>query len=295
MTGPHSADTLFHAEARRHLRRGHRHVSRPGADPAQDARLRPRRQRHARPAVRAHLARSRHRLRTSPAPARRGPTASSPPWSWPPSSAGAGPGARPRAPMSRDERGREPRRPAAAARGDARPRARRQEEPRPELHPRSQPDAAHRPRGRPARGRDGDRGRARPRRADARAVPGGRASVSSPSSATQRCLPALEAIAARYPGRLAVQHGDALEADWRALAAGAPKPVIVANLPYNVGTLLLIGWLESEPWPPWYRAHGADVPEGGGRAHRRASPAARPTGGSPCSRSGARSRGCCSR
>ncbi len=30
------------------------------------------------------------------------------------------------------------------------------------------------------------------------------------------------------------------------------KPVIVANLPYNVATLLLIGWLESEPWPPWY-------------------------------------------
>ena len=47
----------------RDLRRGALHVSRPGADPDQDARLRPRRQRHARPAVRAHLARSRHRLR----------------------------------------------------------------------------------------------------------------------------------------------------------------------------------------------------------------------------------------
>ena len=69
----------------------------------------------------------------------------------------------------------------------------------------------------------------------------------------ERCRPALEAIASRYPGRLAVHYGDALEADWRGLAAGsAGKPTIAANLPYNVATLLLIGWLESEPWPPWY-------------------------------------------
>jgi 16S rRNA (adenine1518-N6/adenine1519-N6)-dimethyltransferase len=69
----------------------------------------------------------------------------------------------------------------------------------------------------------------------------------------ERCRPALEAIAERYPGRLAVHYGDALEADFRTLAAtvGA-KPIIVANLPYNVATVLLIGWLESEPWPPWY-------------------------------------------
>jgi 16S rRNA (adenine1518-N6/adenine1519-N6)-dimethyltransferase len=69
----------------------------------------------------------------------------------------------------------------------------------------------------------------------------------------ERCRPALEAIAGRYPDRLAVHYGDALKADWRALAAGSgARPVIVANLPYNVATLLLIGWLESEPWPPWY-------------------------------------------
>jgi 16S rRNA (adenine1518-N6/adenine1519-N6)-dimethyltransferase len=69
----------------------------------------------------------------------------------------------------------------------------------------------------------------------------------------ERCRPALEAIAARYPGRLIVEFGDALEADWPRLAAlGAPKPTITANLPYNVATLLLVGWLESEPWPPWY-------------------------------------------
>ena len=69
----------------------------------------------------------------------------------------------------------------------------------------------------------------------------------------ERCRPALEAIAARYPGRLTVEFGDALHADWPRLAAlAAPRPTIVANLPYNVATILLVGWLESEPWPPWY-------------------------------------------
>jgi len=69
----------------------------------------------------------------------------------------------------------------------------------------------------------------------------------------ERCRPALEAIAERYPGRLDVHYGDALAADWPSLAAGlVPKPAIAANLPYNIATLLLIGWLESEPWPPWY-------------------------------------------
>jgi 16S rRNA (adenine1518-N6/adenine1519-N6)-dimethyltransferase len=69
----------------------------------------------------------------------------------------------------------------------------------------------------------------------------------------ERCWPALEAVAARYPGRLDLHLGDALNVDWRKLAAGIKgRPVIVANLPYNVATLLLVGWLESEPWPPWY-------------------------------------------
>jgi 16S rRNA (adenine1518-N6/adenine1519-N6)-dimethyltransferase len=71
----------------------------------------------------------------------------------------------------------------------------------------------------------------------------------------ERCLPALAEIAARYPGRLEVHSGDALEADWPGLlaAAGASGDVrIVANLPYGVATRLLIGWLETEPWPPWF-------------------------------------------
>jgi 16S rRNA (adenine1518-N6/adenine1519-N6)-dimethyltransferase len=69
----------------------------------------------------------------------------------------------------------------------------------------------------------------------------------------ERCRPALEAIAARYPGRLQVHYGDALGVDWRAIVAHSRlKPAIAANLPYNVATLLLVNWLQQEPWPPWY-------------------------------------------
>ncbi len=69
----------------------------------------------------------------------------------------------------------------------------------------------------------------------------------------ERCRPALEAIGARYPGRLDVHFADALAVDWPRLIAGAAgKAVIAANLPYNVATLLLAGWLETEPWPPWF-------------------------------------------
>jgi 16S rRNA (adenine1518-N6/adenine1519-N6)-dimethyltransferase len=67
-----------------------------------------------------------------------------------------------------------------------------------------------------------------------------------------RCLPALAEIGARYPGQLEVHEGDALATDWRALLPGPEKAVIAANLPYNVATTLLIGWLETEPWPPWW-------------------------------------------
>ena len=69
----------------------------------------------------------------------------------------------------------------------------------------------------------------------------------------ERCGPALAEIGAAYPGRLTHHLGDALEADWRALiGANAGRTAIVANLPYNVATKLLIGWLEAEPWPPWW-------------------------------------------
>ena len=71
----------------------------------------------------------------------------------------------------------------------------------------------------------------------------------------ERCLPALQQIAERYPGRLEVHLGDALTVDWRALLGTGPlaqRALIVANLPYSIATMLLIGWLEMEPWPPWY-------------------------------------------
>ncbi len=67
----------------------------------------------------------------------------------------------------------------------------------------------------------------------------------------ERALSALAEIQQAYPGRLAVISGDALDADYPALVEGRPAK-IVANLPYNVATQLLTGWLTLEPWPPWY-------------------------------------------
>ncbi len=67
----------------------------------------------------------------------------------------------------------------------------------------------------------------------------------------ERCLGALAEVAAAYPGRLAVHAGDALEANWADLL-GMDRATIAANLPYSVATRLLIGWLETEPWPPWF-------------------------------------------
>ena len=67
----------------------------------------------------------------------------------------------------------------------------------------------------------------------------------------QRAIAALEEIAARYPARLTIVAGDALTFDARAHLDGA-RAQVVANLPYNIATPLLIGWLTAEPWPPWY-------------------------------------------
>jgi 16S rRNA (adenine1518-N6/adenine1519-N6)-dimethyltransferase len=67
----------------------------------------------------------------------------------------------------------------------------------------------------------------------------------------ERAIAALEQIAARYPGRLEIVSGDALNFDPRPLLGAAPARV-VANLPYNIATALLVGWLTLEPWPPWY-------------------------------------------
>jgi 16S rRNA (adenine1518-N6/adenine1519-N6)-dimethyltransferase len=88
-----------------------------------------------------------------------------------------------------------------------------------------------------------------------------------------RTIAALGEIAAHYPGRLSVTEGDALEIDWnrapvpsppprgeRSGECGAATPLsatknavrIIANLPYNIATALLVRWLGVEPWPPWY-------------------------------------------
>lgn len=65
----------------------------------------------------------------------------------------------------------------------------------------------------------------------------------------RRCLPALAELETAYPGRLRVIDGDALEVDGPSLFAG--RPHIVSNLPYNIGTALLVSWL-SAPWDPWW-------------------------------------------
>ena len=67
----------------------------------------------------------------------------------------------------------------------------------------------------------------------------------------ERCLPALAAIAALYPGRLDILSADAREVDYGALGLSSPAR-IVANLPYNIATPLLIAWLKTDPWPPWF-------------------------------------------
>ena len=67
-----------------------------------------------------------------------------------------------------------------------------------------------------------------------------------------RCLPALEEIASAYPGRLEVLNADALGID---VGAHLDPPIkIVANLPYNVGTELLVRWLTPATWPPAWQS-----------------------------------------
>lgn len=67
-----------------------------------------------------------------------------------------------------------------------------------------------------------------------------------------RALPALAQIAQAYPGRLTVISGDAMEMNYRLLAEGPTR--IIANLPYNIATPLLTGWLTVDPWPPFFES-----------------------------------------
>ena len=65
----------------------------------------------------------------------------------------------------------------------------------------------------------------------------------------RRCLPALAEIAERYPGRLEVIEADAMTLDPITVLGDGPSR-IAANLPYNVGTALLVGWISGPAWPP---------------------------------------------
>lgn len=67
----------------------------------------------------------------------------------------------------------------------------------------------------------------------------------------RRCIAALAEVQEAYPDRLHVIEGDALKVDVLPLLGEGPARV-VANLPYNVATLLLVGWLSTDPWPPWF-------------------------------------------
>ncbi|HEX8808212.1 MAG TPA: 16S rRNA (adenine(1518)-N(6)/adenine(1519)-N(6))-dimethyltransferase RsmA [Xanthobacteraceae bacterium] len=66
-----------------------------------------------------------------------------------------------------------------------------------------------------------------------------------------RAIGALQEIAAHYPGRLEIVAGDALNFDARTHLS-SDRARIVANLPYNIATALLVMWITVEPWPPWY-------------------------------------------
>lgn len=67
----------------------------------------------------------------------------------------------------------------------------------------------------------------------------------------RRCLPALAELDQEYADRLRIVHGDALTIDEAALAGSGSH--VVANLPYNVGTALLLRWLNAH-WPPWWKS-----------------------------------------
>ncbi len=67
-----------------------------------------------------------------------------------------------------------------------------------------------------------------------------------------RCIPALNEIANAYPNRLQIIDGDALEVD--PLAHLTPPIRVAANLPYNIGTELLVRWLTPQDWPPFWQS-----------------------------------------
>ena len=129
----------------------------------------------------------------------------------------------------------------------------RQEIARPEFSARSQSDGAHRARRPAARGRDRGRGRSRAGRADA-----GAARARRRPRHRHRARRARDRRARRKSPRAIRAGSTSLPAtrcaSMRAHISAASRARIVANLPYNIATALLIDWLTTEPWPPWYDA-----------------------------------------
>lgn len=66
----------------------------------------------------------------------------------------------------------------------------------------------------------------------------------------ERFRPILDRLSSASEGRLTVIYDDAMTVDLTSQVSGTTQ--IIANLPYNVGTPLLVGWLQAEPWPPWF-------------------------------------------
>ena len=99
------------------------------------------------------------------------------------------------------------------------------------------------------------RGRNRPRarRADARAARRGARRVVAVER-DERAIAALAEIAERYPGPARRSSPATRSRSTCARARPASAARIVANLPYNIATALLVDWLTAEPWPPWYDA-----------------------------------------
>ena len=70
----------------------------------------------------------------------------------------------------------------------------------------------------------------------------------------QRCIGALKDIQAAYPDRMTILEEDALRVDYKLLTKDGLPTKLIANLPYNIATPLLIGWLTSDDWPPFYES-----------------------------------------
>ena len=246
VAGPLPADTMFHPEARATYDAALCMYHDQALIPVEDARLRHGGERHARPSLRAHLARPRH-------------------------------GARAR--RKRQGTGDEPDRRAEARARPGRPRGRPLSDDAlraaalEALPPLRDVIAAHGLAARKALGQNflldlnltRRIARAGGPLADSHVVeigpgPGGLTRALLMEGAAhvtaierdRRALPALAEMAAAAPGRLTIVEGDALTFDYADLDAGRPLR-IVANLPYNIATPLLVGWLTG-PWPPFWES-----------------------------------------